>query len=301
MDARHPSPGGLPLASVACACAAAALSDTLAHPLSTVKARLQVQGIGGGLQGVATYRGIAHAFWSVARSEGPVRLYAGFGAALLSSAPGQGLYFGAYELARGAMGAEQSSSSSAHFAAGAFAQLCSSLVCVPADVVKQRLQVQGQVEGAALLSGSFGAPSAILRQEGLRGLYRGFGAHLATWLPFNALYFLIYEKGKAFCINAGYEDGHDNLEPTALLCCGASAGAIAAILTNPLDVLKTRAQVAQVSPAALPQGAWHVARCLLRHEGASAFMTGALARAAHLTARATICVTAYEHIKVYCS
>lgn len=300
MDARLPEPGQVTLVGAAAACSAGVLADALAHPLSTVKTRMQVQGSGGGIHGAAMYRGIVDTFWRVAKTEGPLRLYAGLGAALIGSAPGQGLYFGAYAVARRALGDPQSSAG--HFTAGAGAQVCSSIVLVPVEVVKQRLQVQGQILGADSLSGSFRALPIIVGKEGMCGLYRGLVAHLASWMPFNGLYFMVYEWSKAKCIDGGYEDGFDNLEPTAQLCCGATAGVIASLATNPLDILKTRVQVAQASPAMFPySGAWQAARHLLQHEGPSALMDGAFARALFLTARLTICVAAYERLKSYCS
>eukprot|EP00932_Pfiesteria_piscicida_P009978 SRR837773.20821.p2 GENE.SRR837773.20821~~SRR837773.20821.p2 ORF type:complete len:134 (-),score=41.43 SRR837773.20821:88-432(-) len=111
---------------------------------------------------------------------------------------------------------------------------------------------------------------------------------------------MIYEKCKSLCIDAGYEDGFDNLEPTAQLCCGAAAGVVAAVLSNPLDVLKTRVQVARASPEMFPYGgALGAARHLLRHEGATALLDGAGARAAWLTPRLTLVVAFYENLKAW--
>lgn len=300
MDFWQPVSGPLVGNAAAGLCVAGAIAELAAHPLATVKARLHVQGCGG--QGPAAHRGILLTVWTIARAEGPFRLYAGAGALLAGSFPGQGLQFGAYDVAKRALADSQESTAS-HFVAGACAQLAGSLVLVPADVVKERLQVRGQVwaEGGKSASNSFAHASLVVRKEGVRGLYRGFLAHQVTWLPFSGLYFALYEWGKARCIDAGYEDGHDNLEPTAQLCCGAAAGVIASALTNPLDILKTRVQVAQTNPEMFPySGALQAARHLLRHEGAGALMNGAFARALHLTTRLTLCTLAYEQVSASC-
>ncbi|CAK9003769.1 unnamed protein product [Durusdinium trenchii] len=168
--------------------------------------------------------------------EGPVTLYRGLGAVLVGAAPAQGLYFGGYETAKRFLGGGQSGIG--NFSAGIFAQLCGSLAWVPMDVIKERLQVEGQVKVANAYTGSFDAFR-----------YRAFPIHQVTWAPFNGCYFMVYEKLKGLCINAGYEDGHDNLEPIAQVSCGIAAGVVAASVTNPVDVLKTRLQVARANPA----------------------------------------------------
>lgn len=54
-----------------------------------------------------------------------------------------------------------------------------------------------QVQVVRAYSGSLHAFREILRHEGVRGLYRAYPVHQATWAPFNGLYFAVYEKCKA--------------------------------------------------------------------------------------------------------
>ena len=75
---------------------------------------------------------------------------------------------------------------------------------VPVDVVKERLQVQiqtplgnpgtGLVKGLPMYNGSLDALIQICRHEGLKGIYKGYGATLLTYGPFSALYFFLYEE-----------------------------------------------------------------------------------------------------------
>merc|ERR1711933_396853 len=117
------------------------------------------------------------------------------------------------------------------------------------------------------------------RSEGLRGLYRAFFAHQATWAPFNGCYFMIYEQSKAWCIDAGYADVEDNLEPLAQVSCACAAGIISSVITNPMDVLKTRLQVARANLEMFPyRNTLQAARHLLKHEGALGLVDGAFAR-----------------------
>jgi hypothetical protein len=74
------------------------------------------------------------------------------------------------------------------------------------DVVKERLQVQSifvprptspsnssSSASARRYNGSIDALNKIMREEGLRGIYKGYGATLLSYGPFSALYFMFYE------------------------------------------------------------------------------------------------------------
>lgn len=63
----------------------------------------------------------------------------------------------------------------------------------PSSLVKTRLQVQSKAR--PVYSGTFDAFRKILRQEGPRGLYKGFGASTANVLTGN-LYISVYEKSR---------------------------------------------------------------------------------------------------------
>jgi len=277
-------------------CAAGIVADVVTYPVSTAKTRLQVQGSGGGQHGALVYRGTTNALWTIARTEGLRAWYSGLGSILIGSAPAQGLYFGAYELGKSFLGNGQSASG--NFAAGVCAQLCGSVVWVPMDVVKERLQLGYQVQASEYHRGAIALFKSIVRNEGFRGLYRAFPIHQLTWAPFNGCYFMLYEYFKGMCIDAGYEDGCDNLEPAAQLCCGAAAAVMSSVITNPCDVIKTRLQVARANADMFPYtNSWQATRHLLKHEGSLALMDGAVARVAWLTPRLTICMGAYEYIK----
>jgi hypothetical protein len=79
-----------------------------------------------------------------------------------------------------------------------------------------------------------------VKNEGLRGLYRGYVATLSSFGPFSALYFLIYEESKAF--TARYKQSTIYSASDNFICATA-AGAFASFLTNPLDLGKLRFQV----------------------------------------------------------
>lgn len=73
--------------------------------------------------------------------------------------------------------------------------LISCAAFIPVDVVKERLQVQAnRPQRAYHYNGSWDALRSIIRQEGLRGIYKGYWATLFSYGPFSAVYFWIFEE-----------------------------------------------------------------------------------------------------------
>jgi len=88
----------------------------------------------------------------------------------------------------------------------------------------------------------------IYKSDGIRGFYRGFGATLLTYAPASAIWWAAYEHFKAdlsyVFSSTKHESGAVHVEQSvpAQVTAGALAGFIAAVLTNPMDVVKTRLQ-----------------------------------------------------------
>jgi len=117
----------------------------------------------------------------------------------------------------------------APLAAGAGAGIAASIVRVPTEVVKQRMQM-GEFKSAMSAIGS------ILSKEGVRGMYAGYGSFLLRDLPFDAIEFFAYEQLKhAYTVVSKKEPS--SMEVSVM---GAGSGAITGLATTPLDVLKTR-------------------------------------------------------------
>lgn len=104
---------------------------------------------------------------------------------------------------------------------------------VPTEIVKSRTQTSAY--GAA--STSWSSARQLFAIEGLRGFYRGFGITIAREIPFTSIQFPLYEALKGF-VGKNYL-GRKPLAHEAA-GCGMIAGGVAAALTTPLDVVKTR-------------------------------------------------------------
>lgn len=129
------------------------------------------------------------------------------------------------------------------------ADFAASIVYVPSEVLKTRLQLQGRYNNPFFYSGynyrsTWDAARTIARTEGFTALYSGYKATIVRDLPFSALQFAFYEQFRRLAVE-GFGSQDIGLEFEVLTA--VSAGGIAGAMTCPLDVVKTRTQT-QITP-----------------------------------------------------
>lgn len=92
-----------------------------------------------------------------------------------------------------------------------------------------------------------GAARDIVRTEGVRGLFAGFGATAVRDAPYAGLYVVFYEQLKRhLAAVADSSGGAIHLSPSSPsinFVSGAMAAGIATAITNPFDAVKTRLQL----------------------------------------------------------
>ncbi|CAL1128557.1 unnamed protein product [Cladocopium goreaui] len=111
----------------------------------------------------------------------------------------------------------------------------------PVDVVKTRLQLQGELRASgAAYTGISQALLRILRQEGLRGLQRGlFAAYLLQFSNVGCRFGTYGSLKQFFGMKQG---GHSTSQWLLSVLLGAVSGSIAAVVSNPFFLLKSRFQ-----------------------------------------------------------
>ncbi|KAH9607971.1 hypothetical protein KSS87_006258 [Heliosperma pusillum] len=145
--------------------------------------------------------------------------------------------------------------------AGAVGGLAASLIRVPTEVIKQRMQT-GQFASAP------DAVRLIVAKEGFKGLYAGYRSFLLRDLPFDAIQFCLYEQ-----IRFGYKlAAKRDLNDPENAVIGAFAGALTGAITTPLDVIKTRLMVQ--GSANQYNGIVDCVQTVIKEEGAPALLKG---------------------------
>lgn len=192
----------------------------------------------------------------------------------------------------------------------AVADVGASLVRVPCEVLKQRLQVgvYRNVLHAVRMSfnGSLG--------KGVTRLYAGLGAQLVRDVPYAAVEFVVYENVKSNFMRkqmvASARKGVDlgqrdvKMKRTDGLVIGGIAGAVAAIVSNPADVVKTRLMT-QVRNGGTPyvagqrayRGVCDTFVRIAREEGFATFGKGIAPRIAAKALQSALFFAAYEGLR----
>lgn len=198
---------------------------------------------------------------SIMRREGLKGMYRGVGVACVGSVPGVALYLTTYEkvshwwlslgratdsvtgcpsfLNRVAAATPRTITS---FTSGLIAEAVSCVVWVPIDVSKERLQSQPPgLQGR--YSSSLDALRTIARREGVGGLYKGYWSTLGSFGPFSAVYFACYECFSRHLYSSVFTEGSPRDGFVTALLAGAGGNTVASLVTNPLELIKTRLQV----------------------------------------------------------
>jgi hypothetical protein len=164
------------------------ISRVICHPIDTCKAKLQ---------SIDSFKGTFDVARKTIQSEGVKGLYKGINAALFGGIPGVCLYITTYEACKTYCASHEILKQypmMSYFGGGMIAETVCCAVFVPVDVIKERLQVQSNRHTSTQYKGGVDAFRTILRQEGLTGLYKGYGATLFSYGPFSAIYFVLYEE-----------------------------------------------------------------------------------------------------------
>lgn len=271
--------------------------DLSLFPLDTLKTRLQSSA---GFFASGGFRGI----------------YRGVGSALVGSAPGAAFFFCTYESTKAFLSASPSFQSGGkrsqaveHMLAASAGEVAACAVRVPTEVVKQRAQA-GQHGGS-----SAAALGAILRHRhtvGLAGvwreLYRGWGITVMREVPFTILQFPLWEALKAWGRERRVRTGRGLLGDVAThphpgagdsvvgevsaaesALYGSISGGVAAAVTTPLDVLKTRVMLSTNR-----ESIGRIVRTILKENGVRPFFAGIGPRVMWISAGGAIFLGSYQ-------
>lgn len=256
---------------VAGGCAGMCVDLTL-FPLDTIKTRLQSQQ---GFYKAGGFRGI----------------YAGVPSAAIGSFPNAAAFFVTYEYTKSLLGscgllAAPHVLPVTHMLAASLGEVVACLIRVPTEVVKQRTQ-------ASPASTTYHMFLSTLREEGFRGLYRGYRSTVLREIPFSLVQFPLWEYLKTLWSR---RQGH-TLYSWQSAVCGAAAGAVAAFVTTPLDVAKTRIMLAKAGTTTASGNIPLVLYDVWKSRGLTGLFAGSVPRVTFISVGGFIFLGAYEKVR----
>ncbi|KAL1211150.1 putative S-adenosylmethionine carrier 2 [Cardamine amara subsp. amara] len=247
-------PAGDVLKSALAGGLASALSTSLMHPIDTIKTRVQASTL--------SFPEVIAKLPEI----GVRGVYKGSIPAILGQFSSHGLRTGIFEASKLVL--INFAPNLPEIQVQSIASFCSTLlgtaVRIPCEVLKQRLQ-------AGMFNNVGEAIVGTWKQDGPRGFFRGTGATLCREVPLYVVGMGLYAESKKMVAQVlGRE-----LEAWETIAVGAVSGGIAAVVTTPFDVMKTRMMTA--TPGR-PISMSMVAISILRHEGPLGLFKGAVPR-----------------------
>lgn len=259
--------------------AVAGVSEILImYPLDVVKTRVQLQqGKGVGEEG---YNGMVDCFRKIIRNEGASRLYRGITAPILMEAPKRATKFAANDewgkVYRKLFGAEKMNQSLS-ILTGASAGATESLVVVPFELIKIRLQDRAS---AGKYNGMVDTFLKIVRNEGPLAMYNGLESTMWRHVLWNAGYFGCIFQVRALMAKADSKTQQMRND----IISGTVGGTVGTILNTPFDVVKSRIQNSPKVVGLSPKYNWAfpAVATVMREEGFGALYKGFLPKVLRL-------------------
>ncbi|KAL9096392.1 MAG: hypothetical protein Q9165_001389 [Trypethelium subeluteriae] len=265
----------------------------------------------------------------IARNEGVLTLWRGLSPTLMMAVPGNVIYFAGYDWLRTSAASplrDRVSDAYAPLSAGSVARVGAAFVVSPIEMLRTRMQ-HSEGPSGGVMSRTLRGLGEMVGSEGYRSLWRGLSLTLWRDVPFSGLYWWGYETGRDMLAQArertkgvatGPEEGllprrrtqslSQQSHSTVLMdsfIAGAGSGAVAAFVTTPFDVGKTRQQVVRFSAnqasrltngqlpperRSMPQFLWHI----FKTEGTSGLFKGWAARCLKVAPACAIMISSYE-------
>lgn len=212
---------------------------------------------------------------------------------------GAGLHFFCLESIRGALETEQPDGSRrlsnlAAMASGGLSRALASALLCPVTVVKTRMENVTAVgtRGPTAYLNVGQALTSIATTEGPRGLFRGIVPTVLANAPFSAFYYLFYTRLR------------EHLAPhvpnaTAVNAASSTVAAMGAtLLTQPMDVLRTRMQLGTgvTSPSNMGLNSFKQMARIMKKEGGTAMLVGIGPRFFKRTLQSALVWTLYEEL-----
>ncbi|KAI8855273.1 mitochondrial carrier domain-containing protein [Chytridium lagenaria] len=249
----------------------------------------------------------------IKRREGVTALWKGLGPNLVGVVPARAIYFSTYNYGKNAYTAINKGQETpfVHMISAISAGVATSIATNPIWLVKTRMQLQSDsmTGHARKYRSSLDCLTSVVREEGVKGLYKGLSASILG-LTETSLQFVLYEQMKKRILAAKMEkkslERATNLSPPPkpsldwyeTFGVAATAKLFATITTYPHEVLRTRLRQVPAG-AEVSRGLIQTARKIYLEEGMGALYGGLTAHLLRVVPNAAILFATVEFVLLY--
>ncbi|SAL99395.1 hypothetical protein [Absidia glauca] len=268
------------------ACAGAVATMLFVNPFDLVKTRLQEVSKMPNAEG--RYLGTIDGLTKIVRNEGTLALWKGLSPGLLMAIPSTSIYYVGYDYIRDHTKSRFQGTAMDTYAPlwiGGLARTVTAAVVSPMELFRTRLQ---SAEGAGGFKDALAGVRVMIHSQGILSLWRGLVPTMLRDVPFSAIYWMMYEEFKR---QLQTKDQQTHLQQFQYsFFAGATSGTVAAVVTTPFDVVKTRRQVSSNKEKHLVR----LIQNIMVNEGVGGFFRGVVPRVMKVSVASGIMISSYE-------
>ncbi|KAI9363341.1 mitochondrial carrier domain-containing protein, partial [Zopfochytrium polystomum] len=258
---------------------------------------------------------VVFSLWTIKQREGLRGLWKGLGPNLVGVIPARAIYFSSYHTGKQMYTSLNGHRETplVHMASAFTAGVATAVATNPIWLIKTRMQLQSERAGQARhYRNSFHCLRAVVKEEGIRGLYKGLSASFLG-LSESTLQFVLYEQFKKTLLERKRRD--QVMDPAQHLsastvpkqldwkdtfAAAASAKLIAAVFAYPHEVLRTRLRESPTTNGVTKyHGLVQSAKLIYIEEGVAGLYGGLTAHLMRVVPNAAIMFATVEFIIHY--
>ena len=270
---------------------AGAVSRTLVSPLERLKLLFQMQGV------PPKYTGVIQGLRLIHKEDGIKGYFRGNLSNVIRITPASAFQFFFYDLYKKLFYDNRKDLNPLErLGAGGMAGMTACVLTYPLDFIRARLTLQSSSNTA--YKGIAHGMVTVVRESGVRGLFRGLWPSLVGVFPYIGIDMSVYETLRAN-LPPSMKNAQGDTARTALFCCGAVAGVVGQTIAYPLDLVRRRLQVQGFSGTQYHYqgGIISTMRQIVKQEGFGGLYHGMIPNYAKVVPAVAVSFVVYEQMR----